>query len=457
MASHHHHHHPPYPHHHQPSPPPPPSHCCCNPSYSNCCTTTPPPHHPSPPPPPHDHLVQAIASLLLSQPHLIPTQLHPKPHTRDNLDLNTHHLKHQHQTHSTISSLLDRIESLESSLNLHTHQSLRHAAARVIQTHFRSFLVRRSRTLSYLKHLASIKSSFNALKSSFSSKPHFDFSALSFKAMNLLLELDSIQDCDPMILDGKRSISRDLVQFLDSIEEVAMKKHLHCVKAVKNPRYGRKVQKPKNVGDEEKRKLLQNLRGRVERISKLCNNPSANGEDLEPDEGIYDHEDEDEDGVTNVLMSRRSEVSANKNGGFVQRQGVVQPRVKKSVRFAENGNTYEVYNSSTCEPDLNGDVTCSEGSSSGDDQVEVLENVSCAVEDVLDSSQGAENDDSVGSPHSSDDGEKLSRKGLRNGGRIIVKEQVQGHQEQLLFSAPLPLKMENRTDSKKSKGVKILT
>jgi hypothetical protein len=52
-------------------------------------------------------------------------------------------------------------------------------------------------------------------------------------------------------------------------------------------------------------------------------------------------------------------------------------------------------------------------------------------------------EDSGGSTRSSDDGD-------------IVNEQFQAHQEKILFSAPLPLKMESRTDLK-SKGVKILT
>ncbi|WJX75308.1 hypothetical protein P8452_58852 [Trifolium repens] len=423
MASHHHynhHHHS----HHQPTPPlpPPPStHCCCTPSYT-CCT-----------PQQHDHLVHIISSLILSQQHdhLVhnnnndnlnpPTQFHhPKSQTLHHQNQN-HNLKHQ----STISSLLNRIESLESSLN-HQSQSLRHSAARVIQTHFRSFLVRRSRTLRNLKQLASIKSSFISIRSFFSTHTHFDFPALSLKAVNLLIQLDSIQDCDTMIVDGKRSISKDLVQFLDSIEEVAAKKRICYVKAVKNSRTGQKVQRQRNSNgdDDEKKKLLKNLRGRVEKISKLCEAYGDDEEGLEAEDGVHNHGDDY--GVTDTLISRRDR---NKNGVFVKRQEI-QPRVKKSVRFAENGNVCEVYSTRTSESD---------GSSSNDDQGEVLENGKFVVVDVVDSSQGVE-EDSGGSTHSSDDGD-------------IVKEQ---HQEKLLFSAPLPLKMENRTDLK-SKGVKILS
>ncbi|KAK2359502.1 BAG family molecular chaperone regulator 8, chloroplastic [Trifolium repens] len=401
MASHHHYNH----HHHshrQPTPPPPPpTHCCCTPSYT-CCT-----------PQQHDHLVHIISSLILSQQHdhLVhnnnnlnpPTQFHhPKSQTLHHQNQN-HNLKHQ----STISSLLNRIESLESSLN-HQSQSLRHSAARVIQIHFRSFLVRRSRTLRNLKQLASIKSSFISIRSSFSTHTHFDFPALSLKAVNLLIQLDSIQDCDTMIVDGKR-----------------------YVKAVKSSRTGQKVQRPRSSdgNDDEKKKLLKNLRGRVEKISKLCEAYGDDEEGLEAEDGVHNHGDDydnDDDGATNVLIRTRDR---NKNEVFVKRLEI-QPRVKKSVRFAENGNVCEVYSTRTSESD---------GSSSNDDQGEVLENGKFVVVDVVDSSQGVE-EDSGGSTHSSDDGD-------------IVKEQ---HQEKLLFSAPLPLKMENRTDLK-SKGVKILS
>lgn len=219
---------------------------------------------------------------------------------------------------------------------------------------------------------------------------------------------------------------------------------------MKNQRSGHKVHRPRNSGgdDDEKRKMLQNLRGRVEKISRLCKVYANDEEGSESEEGIHD-----DDGVTNVLIGRRDGMSQNKNGVFVQRQGV-QPRVKKSVRFAENGNVCEVFSSRTCESD-------GSSSSSG----EVLENVSCAVEDVVDSSQGAEDDDEEalvvdnggGSSLSSVDGEEQNpRRNLKNDDRNIVNVQLQAHQERFLFSAPLPLKMENRTDLK-SKGVKILS
>ncbi|XP_014497048.1 BAG family molecular chaperone regulator 8, chloroplastic [Vigna radiata var. radiata] len=422
MASHCHCHH--Y-HHHQAPPPPPPTitatttttQCCCYHNPLNTCCTTPPPQH---------HLLHPVASLLSQpQPHpILPShQNYTKSHIHHNLNLPTqnHHLQHQHQTHSAISSLLHRIESLESSLNHYTRHSLRHTAATVIQTHFRSFLARRSRTLTQLKHLASIKSTFNALKSSCSSHGHVDFAALSLKAMNLLLELDSIEGCDPMIVDGKRSISRDLVRFLDSLEEVALRKHVLYVREARNVRSGKKVQTSRKAGDEERRKLLHNLRDRVEKLSRLCK-VSAN-----------DEEDSESEGVTNVLIGGSSGVSPDKNGAFLGKRGV-----KKSVRFAENGNICEVYSR---------DVRCSDGScSSSDEQGEVLDNVSGSVEDDgVNSYEGADDEEEVLVLESgvSDDGERSSRRAVENEGRNAEKEK-------LLFSAPLPLKMENRSGVKKT-------
>lgn len=236
-----------------------------------------------------------------------------------------------------------------------------------------------------------------------------------------------------MIVDGKRSISRDLVQFLDSIEEVAAKKHILHVKAVKSSRPGQKIQRQRNSdGDDEKGKLLKNLRGRVEKISKLCKVYENDEERLENEEGVHedcdDDYDDDGDEVSGVLIGRRGR---NRNGLFVKRQEI-QPRKKKSVRFVENGKNCEVYSTRTGESD---------GSSSNDEHGEVLEmtNGKFAVVDVVDSSRGGEDDEDVlveDSGGSSDDGD-------------LVKEK-------LLFSPPLPLKMENRSDSK-SKGVKILS
>ncbi|KAI3976758.1 hypothetical protein MKX01_008616 [Papaver californicum] len=54
--------------------------------------------------------------------------------------------------------------------------------------------------------------------------------------MDLLLKLDSVQGGDPMIRDGKRSISRDLVRFLEFIDSIPVKRQQISSKAMKNVR-----------------------------------------------------------------------------------------------------------------------------------------------------------------------------------------------------------------------------
>ncbi|XP_020573165.1 uncharacterized protein LOC110019718, partial [Phalaenopsis equestris] len=100
---------------------------------------------------------------------------------------------------------------------------LREVAARTIQARFRRFLVRRSQTLRDLKRLASIKSSAAELRSSISGESDAEPVAISQEAMDLLLKLDSIQSSDPMIRDGKRSISRELTRMLEFVDKVLVR------------------------------------------------------------------------------------------------------------------------------------------------------------------------------------------------------------------------------------------
>ncbi|KAJ6421577.1 hypothetical protein OIU84_028866 [Salix udensis] len=217
--------------------------CCC---FSHCSTQ--PHHHPiSPPQLSTDPLLQSLVSLLQQQQQLqlqhhrshlfSPCLNEPNSHKKNHHQQSKLHFQQEddpQQTHFVLSSLLQRINTLESSLHqfsacssnnhsCHSH-SLRDTAARVIQTHFRAFLVHRSRTLRQLKELAFIKSGFNSLKSSISTESHFDFKVVSHKAMDLLLKLDSIQGGDPMIRDGKRSVTRDLVRFMEFVDGFRNKK-----------------------------------------------------------------------------------------------------------------------------------------------------------------------------------------------------------------------------------------
>lgn len=124
----------------------------------------------------------------------------------------------QTQSQSLIRSLLRRIAALETAIPgvssspppaemqaasplgrpAPRRALLRDLAARTIQAAFRQYLVRRSRILRELKHLASIRSHLAVLRSSLSDKARISPKALYQRAADLLLQLDSIRvNADP--------------------------------------------------------------------------------------------------------------------------------------------------------------------------------------------------------------------------------------------------------------------
>ncbi|CAH8297141.1 unnamed protein product [Eruca vesicaria subsp. sativa] len=165
------------------------------------------------------------------------SQLACKPHTLQlQRSPNFPNIPQEQDQVVVLSCLLRKIDNLESSLNkfasFHDHKrrdrhfsTVKDSAARVIQTHFRSYLVYRSIFFRHLKELAMIKSSFLSLKSSVSGKPIFSFKVVSLKATDFLLQLDSIQGrVDPMIRSSKRSLSRDLVRILQYVDDCVVRR-----------------------------------------------------------------------------------------------------------------------------------------------------------------------------------------------------------------------------------------
>ncbi|KAJ8506737.1 hypothetical protein OPV22_007623 [Ensete ventricosum] len=84
-----------------------------------------------------------------------------------------------------------------------------------------------------------MKSHVAALRSALSDKAHADPGALSERAMDLLLRLDAVQSSDPMIREGKRSISRELARILEFIDKVLVKEHQLSVDAIEIAGNGR--------------------------------------------------------------------------------------------------------------------------------------------------------------------------------------------------------------------------
>ncbi|CAA6657419.1 unnamed protein product [Spirodela intermedia] len=147
----------------------------------------------------------------------------------------------QPQAQSLIRSLLRRIAALESAIPgaasprgrpAPRRALLRDLAARTIQAAFRRYLVRRSRILRDLKHLASIRSHLAALRSSLSDETRISPKALYQRVVDLLHQLDSIWSADVMIREGKKPISRELVLLLEFAESLMVQKREVGVEAM---------------------------------------------------------------------------------------------------------------------------------------------------------------------------------------------------------------------------------
>ncbi|KAL8142399.1 hypothetical protein V2J09_015431 [Rumex salicifolius] len=304
--------------------------CCC----SNHYNTPPPP--PLPPPAIDPILLQSVVSQLLQNPqtaHLFstastaaftavstPSDFHPSSSQYLQHRIQKRPKQKQPQPHrqpfedqfqdqySDLASLLQRIDVLESSLHRFssgTTSSLRHVAARTIQIRFRAHLARRSRALSELKELASIKSALNVLKSSLSLQKRIDFFSLSHEALDLISRLEIIQSGDQMVRDSKNSIRREIGRFLELIDEICAKRNTVSVKMVKHIRMARnddksrvsyagrdssgayhrdKPSKQPNKDSYEKREI-DKLRERVERIQNISKGLINEGDSMDSDDG----------------------------------------------------------------------------------------------------------------------------------------------------------------------------
>ncbi|KAL6954708.1 hypothetical protein U1Q18_041641 [Sarracenia purpurea var. burkii] len=423
--------------------------CCCY--YSTYCTTPSPDPllhsaasyiHPSPPRP---HLYSPPYEAFQHQHHH-QTLHHPLPTHHPKQQEFQAHLYNHNRTQPVVSSLLRRIAALESSLhhhydpNLAPSHSLRHAAARTIQTHFRAFLVRRSRTLRQLKDLASIKSTLNTLKkiSSFDNA-HLDSQDLYFRATDLLLKLNFIQGGDPMIRDGRRSISREIIRFIEFIDGVSLKKNEISRIESKNVRFGSRTGNKSRVSYGNERILMGKLRSQVE---NKTHGSSVVSEDDDDGEARVELEN------PKISINDKFGSSRTRNGGL-KAPGEVQARVKRSVRFADNRNVYRVF-SSTHEPVSIGDTNGSDGSGSIDDERELVDNFCGEVDKIRIFSEGNEDDEESqtedgGSPCISN-GERNPRRSLRGEDNFEISGHYQGEDGDFVFSAPLPVKMESRAD-----------
>ncbi|CAN7045063.1 hypothetical protein IGI04_008175 [Brassica rapa subsp. trilocularis] len=441
------------------------------PTSPHCCTHS---NLPSPPPPP-DTLLHLLASYL--QTHQQETHF-----PNQTCSCNQNNVPRQQHDQVILSCLLRKIDALESSLNKFApfhdqhrdrHSTLRDSAARVIQTHFRSYLVRRSISFRHLKELAVIKSSFLSLKSSVSGKPIFPYKVVSRKATDLLLQLDSIQGrVDPMIRSSKRSLSRDLVRFLQYVDDCVVRRYAADVSFV-----GSHSKRPQGFGVVEERRV-EKLRNRMGKVFVTCDE----GEEL--DSATDDSEevsiDKRKSGSskfrtgTNVVKPpvRKTMVYGNMHGsveddsvdsgeeealvisrdnerkqhGLKTRKMVVvkgsggKSRVVKTVRFDEDGNVYKVYGDTPEASSISeeGDDSTS-GSNDGNcdkrgNEVEEIKYVPKEKEGFEDDEEETQSEKEVSSSEGSE--------GDATGSNEHKKREIEVQKGSLMFSPPLPLKME---------------
>ncbi|KAL7094676.1 hypothetical protein ACP275_11G118600 [Erythranthe tilingii] len=220
--------------------------------------------------------------------------------------------------------------------------------------------------------------------------------------MDLLLKLDTIKGGDPMIRNGKASVSRDLNRFFDFIDGVYVQ------------RRGLSLSKGVNVKS-------------VVSDSKLA-------EEL----------DEEEEEQGEVIEKPSNEFITRDRAGLLKQRGGVRPKVKKNVSFAENGKVYRVLRKAR-EPIL--EDYCDE-SNDRDSSVDAEdEDFSREVEEIGVSSKDDEEDedeDEDDEDQLENDGVKESRIYSTSGGNFERKRYENEETDDFVFSAPMPAKMEKR-------------
>ncbi|XP_033140742.1 BAG family molecular chaperone regulator 8, chloroplastic isoform X2 [Brassica rapa] len=440
------------------------------PTSPHCCTHS---NHPSPPPP--DTLLHLLASYL--QTHQQETHF-----PNQTCSCNQNNVPRQQHDQVILSCLLRKIDALESSLNKFApfhdqrrdrHSTVRDSAARVIQTHFRSYLVQRSISFRYLKELAVIKSSFLSLKSSVSGKPIFPYKVVSRKATDLLLQLDSIQGrVDPMIRSSKRSLSRDLVRFLQYVDDCVVRRYAADVSFV-----GSHSKRPQGFGVVEERRV-EKLRNRMGKVFVTCDegeeldSTTDDSEEvsidkrksgsskfrtganvvkptvrktmvLDKNRTVYQDESVDSSEEETLVVTRDNE---RKHHGLKTRKMVLvkegggKSRVVKTVRFDEDGNVYKVYGDTPEASSISeegDDSTSGSNDGNGDKKGNEVEEIKYVPKEKEGFEEEEEETQSEKEVSSSEGSERDA-----TGSNEHKKRQIQVQKGNLMVSPPLPLKME---------------
>lgn len=262
-----------------------------------------------------------------------------------------------------------------------------------------------------------------------------------------------LQGSDPMIRDAKRSINKELIRFMDYLDELSVKRHQLSTRVVKNLRIGVSGTKSRGFSSDQRgsssetrgpredgeRELLEKLRKRVEKMEGYSRASEEDGE-----------EDNVEDVNSRLYVNGKRGVERVRNGVLMKRQAGAPSKAKKSVRFAENGNVYMVYKGS------NGPVSFVEcHSNDGSDSVDA-EEMGREIEEI---GTGDDEEEDEESPQISDDDDGRDPRSnvvAESDNESSGHEPIENEDGSFVFSAPLPVKMEPRADLMNKKSLKII-
>lgn len=263
-----------------------------------------------------------------------------------------------------------------------------------------------------------------------------------------------------MVRDGKRSMSRDIVRFLEFVDGLSAMRYGYLYKPAKNVRFIRNSNKSRALNDTTACRELfghpkETVRnGRVEKIRGSYKISGDHEEDVELEgfQQFIDNEDYDDESPK-LFPNVNQGVSGVRNGVLIK-SNAGRPRVKKTVSFSENGNVYRII-SDNHESVLNGDGSFTEGSDSSDDHGETMDYNE--IEGRKGISKGIVDDEVVkdekAASKQSSGGERNPTRNARRGSdsenhRLCQDEYgnllCQDEYGNLVFSAPAPVKMESR-------------
>lgn len=167
--------------------------------------------------------------------------------------------------------------------------------------------------------------------------------------MDLKLQLGTVKGDDQMIRDSKKSIAKEIVQFLEMVDGFRGKKHQFTTRKIRNAklvrsncgiaRDGRRLSERGVVSkcqsmDRKEKKLIANLREKVERISwmsRALEDEEVSDEETEGYEHVGDESGAIIDQITNnnhlkmgLPIENDAHISnAKKHGCFVEDRSVV--------------------------------------------------------------------------------------------------------------------------------------